>query len=231
MSERMEKTQAQLAQHHRDGERFAQMMKESFAGRFDDSFWEQWARWIEPVQSDNGAVMDLGAGPGMFLQALTERYPGIRAVGIECAPYMIEAAVELPPRAELVCEDLHDPKLPFDDNSVDAAMASVVLHEMDQPVRALQEVNRCLKPGGRMFILDWVRAPLDVYIRNQTDEAKVFDRATPVGELDDLFVHFVEHNRFSRDDLIWILNHTGFAVIDTELTKEGRYARIIAEKR
>ncbi len=231
MSERMQQTRQMLAAHHRDGERFAQMMKEGFERRFDEAFWQQWRQWIEPAYSDQPVVLDLGAGPGMFVQAVAERHPGLRAVGVECAPYMLEAAVPLPTGCEILAEDLHDPRLPFADGSVDAALSTVVLHEMKQPVRLLAELHRCLKPGGRFLLDDWVRAPLEVYIRAQTEEARVFAADTPVDELDDLFVHFIEHNRFSRDDLIYLLNHCGFAVLHSEISKEGRYARIVAERR
>ena len=230
MSERLDRTRELLARHHRDGERFAQMMKEGFANRFGEDFWAEWQHWVGPVLSEPPVVLDLGSGPGMFLQALAERYPGIRATGVECAPYMLEAAVQLPPGCRLVDEDLHEPHLPFDDGTVDAAMASVVIHEMNQPLRLLQETRRCLKPGGRLYILDWVRAPLEVYVRAQTEETRVFDPATPTDELDDLLVHFMEHNRFSREDLIYLLNHTGFAVLDSTVTREGRYARLVAER-
>ncbi len=230
-STRIEQTQSMLARHHRDGEHFAQLMKESFAGRFDESFWSAWGAWMEPAYSDNPVVLDLGAGPGLFLQALAERTPGIRALGVECAPYMLEAAGELPPGCELIVEDLHAPRLPLAAGEVDAVMASVVLHEMNQPVLALREVHRCLKPGGRIYIADWVRAPLEVYLRAQLEsDARVFDGSMDVEALDDTFVHFIEHNRFSREDLIYLLNRCGFAVLHSELLREGRYARIVAER-
>jgi len=231
MSERLQKTQAMLAKHHRDGERFAEMMKQGFANRFNEEFWTEWDHWITPIYSPQPVVLDLGAGPGMFIKALAERTPGMRTIGVECAPYMLEAAGELPAGVEIVTEDLHDPHLPLADNSVDAAMASVVLHEMSQPLRTLQEMQRCLKPGGRLYILDWVRAPLETYIHAQTEEARVFDRGTPVEELEDLFIHFIEHNRFSREDLIYMLNMSGFSVLHSRIMKEGRYAHIVAEKR
>ncbi|HEY0634779.1 MAG TPA: class I SAM-dependent methyltransferase [Gammaproteobacteria bacterium] len=227
---RLKQTQAMLARHHRDGARFAELMKQGFAERFNESFWSEWARWVEPVYSASPLVVDLGSGPGLFLKALAERTPGLRAIGVECAPYMLEAAVELPPGCEVLNEDLHDPHLPLADNSVDAVMASVVLHEMNQPLRALLEMQRILKPGGRFYILDWVRAPLEIYVRQQTEEARLFERTTPVAELEDLLVHFIEHNRFSREDLFYMLNHSGFAVLHSTLTKEGRYAQIVAEK-
>ncbi len=230
MSEAMQRTLAMLAKHHRDGERFAELMKQGFAERYDEAFWLDWAQWMEPVYGAPPVVMDLGTGPGLFLHALAERYPGMRAIGVECAPYMLDAQGELPAGCEMVSADLHDPRLPLSDGEADAALASVVLHEMNQPIRALQEVHRCLKPGGRLFILDWVRAPLETYIHAQTDEARVFDSTTPVEELDDLLVHFIEHNRFSREDLFYLLNMCGFSVIHSRLMKSGRYAQIIAQR-
>lgn len=231
MSDRLQQTQEMLAKHHRDGERFAELMKQTFADRFDDSFWAEWDKWISPVYSEQPVVLDLGTGPGLFLKALADYRPGIRAIGVECAPYMLQAMVELPPGCEVITEDLQDPKLPLADASVDAANCSVVLHEMHQPLRTLQEVHRCLKPGGRFYIHDWVRAPLEVYIRAQTDEAAVFNPETPLGELEDLFIHFIEHNRFCREDLIYMLNMSGFAVLHSTISKEGRFTHIVAEKR
>lgn len=231
MSEHIDQTEAMLARHHRDGKRFARLMKEGFADRFDETFWADWHQWIEPAYGEQPTVLDLGSGPGLFLKALAERTPGIHAIGVEYAPWMLEAMEPLPAGCEILREDLHDPHLPLTDGSVDAAAASLVLHEMAQPVRLLQEMQRCLKPGGRLLILDWVRAPLEIYVRNQTEEAQVFASETPVDQLDDLFTHFTEHNRFSREDLIWLLDKTGFAVLDSTVTREGRFARIVAEKR
>lgn len=231
MSERRQKTETTLAKHHRDGERFAQMMQDTFASRFDEHFWAAWTKWMEPVYSNPPVVLDLGAGPGMFIKALAARHPGIRAIGVEVAPYMLAAVGALPAGCEILTEDLHDPHLPLADGAVDVAFCSVVVHEMDQPVRLLKEVARVLRPGGRFYLIDWVRAPLEVYLRAQTEEAKVFGQEITTAELEDLFVHFVEHNRFSREDLIYLLNRTGFAVIDSEIGKEGRFARIVAERR
>lgn len=223
-------TQKMLAKHHRDGVAFAQIMKETYSNRFNDEFWEMWSEKIEPALPENPTVLDLGTGPGLFLKSLVDRYPGGRAIGVECAEYMIDAVEALPENAEIVMSDLHNPHLPLDDNSVDAAVASVVIHEMNQPVRALQEVFRCLKPGGRFYILDWVRTPLTQYLEAETDVASVFNQETPVETVDDLFVHFIEHNRFSADDLEYLLQQTGYKVIEKTLLKDGRHARLIAEK-
>ena len=44
--------------------------------------------------------------------------------------------------------------LPIDDGQLDVAMVALVLHHVPEPARALAEVDRVLKPGGRVMIVD-----------------------------------------------------------------------------
>ena len=230
MSNTLERTQAMLAKHHRDGQRFAQMMRESYPARYDEYFWQAWDKWMDPVIPESAVMMDLGSAIGLFITDLKRRYPDSLVYGVECAPYMLENMEPLPEGVEVLVEDLHDPHFPLEENSVDGVYCSVVLHEMHQPVKALMEVNRVLKPGGRFYLTDWVKAPLKDYITNQDDEVRVFSRDRPVDELDDLFIHFIEHNRFTREDMEYLLQMTDFKLIHSESTKEGRFARFVVEK-
>jgi len=229
MNNKLQQTQAMLTKHHRDGEAFVQLMKDTYAGRFNENFWALWNTRIVPVLGESPVILDLGTGPGTFLRDVHQRHPQARVIGVECAEYMLEAANNLPEGCEIITADLHDPHLPLTDNSVDVVIASVVLHEMHQPIRTLQEMRRCLKPSGIFYVMDWVRAPLAQYLTDS--ELAVFDRQTPVDALEDLFIHFIEHNRFSVDDLAFMLENTGFRVLEKTPLKEGRMARLVAEKK
>ena len=118
MSEKIHQTQAMLAKHHRDGEAFVQLMKDTYAGRFNDAFWTLWNEKIVPVLSESPVILDLGTGPGMFLKDVRARHPKARAIGVDCAEYMLEANTDLPEGCEIITADLHDPHLPSADNSV-----------------------------------------------------------------------------------------------------------------
>jgi len=224
MSEKLQQTREMLSSHHRDGEWFAQLMKDTYAGRFDEAFWRQWQQWMAPAMGESPLILDLGTGPGLFLKDIAQRYPTSRAVGVECAEYMLAAAEG----CELVEADLHDPHLPFAEGEVDVVMASVVLHEMHQPIRTLQEVYRCLKPGGRICIFDWVRVPLQQYL--ESEEQAVFDPSMSLEALEDTFIHFIEHNRFSADDISFMLQQCGFKVLHQEMLRNGQFTRLVAEK-
>ena len=230
MSVTEDNTRDMLAKHHRDGAWFAKLMIETYPDRFNDEFWSVWQELMTPAFGDAPTVLDLGSGPAMFIKDLIKRYPGTQAIGVECAAYMLDAMGDLPKAASVIDADLQDPTLPLADNSVDGVIASVVLHEMNQPIRSFKEIHRCLKPGGRFYILDWVRAPLSQYIAAESNETEVFGNEISVDELDELFVHFIEHNRFSQDDLAYMLEHTGYRLIDNTPLREGRFARLIAEK-
>ena len=229
MSDSVKATQDLLAKHHRDGEQFAEMMKQTHASRFGEEFWQWWEQAISARIGKPGVVLDLDTGPASFLLELNRHLPQAKLYGVECAEYMLAAIPEeLPDGCEILCADLHDPRLPLEDASVDVITASVVLHEMHQPVKTLLEAYRLLKPGGLFYILDWVRAPLERYLEDV--DFPVFAPETAAEQLEDLFVHFIEHNRFSSDDLTFMLRHAGFKVVECTPLVQGRQARLLAMK-
>jgi ArsR family transcriptional regulator len=98
-------------------------------------------------------VGDLGCGTGQVSVALAPFVT--RIIGVDSSAAMLQAArkrlqeyrnVELR-RGELEA-------LPIDDNMLDAATVMLVLHHVPEPARALTEVARTLKPGGRLILVD-----------------------------------------------------------------------------
>jgi len=224
----MQDTLTTLAEHHGDGENFRQLMIDTAAKRFDQGFWENWESWISPVLSESAQIADFGSGPGILLQNLRKRYPKARLIGVECAPWMLETTEKS--HYELIEHDLHQANMPIADNSLDAITAIFVLHEMTQPIQFLKSIHRCLKKGGRGLIVDWVRAPLEIYLANQASE-DIFANKNSHEELSNLFTHFTEHNRYSREDVAWMLQRIGFRVLENVPLQEGRFGRWVVEKK
>jgi SAM-dependent methyltransferase len=65
-----------------------------------------------------------------------------------CEPRTINVDMIDYKNVDVVC-DIHD--LPFQDNSIDAAMSIAVLEHVKDPAKVLAEVYRVLKPGGLIF--------------------------------------------------------------------------------
>jgi ArsR family transcriptional regulator len=98
-------------------------------------------------------VGDLGCGTGQLAATLAP-YVG-RVVAVDHSRAMLAAArARLPgvTNVELRQGDLE--ALPIADAELDAAVMSLVLHYVPEPVDALREVRRVLKPGGRLLVVD-----------------------------------------------------------------------------
>ena len=106
----------------------------------------------------SGDVLELGAGTGMNLShydtslaslVLTEPEPAMLR---RLQPKVLEQA----PLAQVVQASAED--LPFEDGSFDAVVSTLVLCGVDDQARALGEVRRVLRPGGRLLFIEHVRS-------------------------------------------------------------------------
>ena len=220
-----------LVKHHRNGDEFARLMQETADKRFDDGFWSLWEQWIEPVLKEHPKIADLGCGPGVLLKKLRARYPTAMLTGVEYAPYMLKALDNS--ENKVVIHDLHQTDLSIPDNSQDVMTFIHSLHELIYPTRALQSAHRCLKKGGRCLIIDWVRMPLKDYLAGSahmyTEEDIFSDKITHT-ELHDVFHHFTEHNRYSVEDIDWLLEKVGFTTLEKTEYHSKQFALWVVEK-
>jgi SAM-dependent methyltransferase len=97
-------------------------------------------------------VLDLGAGRGRFLIALTKR--GGNGVGLELNPAYIKEAQGLASEAgvRVVITEGVGEKLPFGNSEFTFANLSEVLEHVENPVKVLEELNRVLIKGGKAYV-------------------------------------------------------------------------------
>lgn len=99
-------------------------------------------------------VLDVGCGTGTLLYALSTSCPGTQLAGVDASPEMLAIARrKLGPSVEL--QVAWAESLPYPSESFDIVVSSSVFHYLHEPVLALQEWARVLKPSGRMVITDW----------------------------------------------------------------------------
>ena len=84
-------------------------------------------------------VLDVGCGLGKLLALLREK--GVRAVGLDASPAMLKAASGV-----RVFGDVR--MLPFPPNTFGGAAAMYMLYHLEEPVQAVAECHRVLRPGG-----------------------------------------------------------------------------------
>ena len=111
-------------------------------------------------------VLDLGCCAGQLGLELVRRQA--RVTGIDVSPAMIEIAkARLGDLASFDVGDLGE-SLPYEDASFDVAVASLVMHYIQDWVPVLHEVRRVLKPGGT-FVFSTHHPTMDWHLHSRDD--------------------------------------------------------------
>jgi SAM-dependent methyltransferase len=118
--------------------------------------------WLVPAGCE--VVVDLAAGTGLFTRALLGR--AVSVVAVEPDARMREVLAQRSPGVDV--REGWGEAMPLPDASADAVFVSTAWHWLD-PARAVPEIARVLRPGGRLGVIwtsrdrdqDWV-AQLDL---------------------------------------------------------------------
>lgn len=98
------------------------------------------------------AILVPGIGTGLDLPYLPA---GADYTGVDLTPAMLERARRrLPPQLSMQLETADIMALPYEDGRFDAVVMHLILAVVPNPIQALRETARVLKPGGRVLILD-----------------------------------------------------------------------------
>ena len=102
-------------------------------------------------------LLDVGCGPGTITADLARRIPAGAVVGIDRAPAVVADAraafaTSTHPTLHFEVGDVY--ALPFADATFDVVFAHQVLQHLADPVRALREMRRVLRPEGWLAVRD-----------------------------------------------------------------------------
>jgi ubiquinone/menaquinone biosynthesis C-methylase UbiE len=101
-------------------------------------------------------ALEVGCGPGFLTGALATLIPDGQAVGLDLSQEMIAVArtVVQPEHPNLCFELGSATELPFEDDSFDLLYSRLVYQHLADPVAALREARRVVRPGGTVCVLD-----------------------------------------------------------------------------
>lgn len=106
---------------------------------------------------ENDVVADLGAGVGYFSIPIAQKTNNtVYAIDIELEMLKMlkdNAAREHISNIQSLVSDLENIQL--EDKSVDKVIVAFVLHEVPDLDKAIQEIQRILKPHGKALIIEW----------------------------------------------------------------------------
>src|SRR5215813_12419305 len=115
----------------------------------------------------SGSVLEIGGGTGLNLPFYNGRVDSL--VMTEPEPAMLRRLQRKVNEHEPLAKVLRAPAedLPFEADSFDIVVSTLVLCGVDDQARALREVRRVLRPGGRLLFIEHVRSDDPQYARFQ----------------------------------------------------------------
>jgi SAM-dependent methyltransferase len=129
-------------------------------------------------------VADLGCGTGALAFDLS-RHVG-QVIGIDNTPAMLDAARQRTAVSDNI--DLREGELdslPIVDGECDAAMMVLVLTYLTDPVSALAEMARIIRPGGKAVIVDVMRHDREAFRREMGQQNMGYDPDEVCGLLEE----------------------------------------------
>ena len=119
------------------------------------------------LDSDH-VVADIGAGSGYFSFRIAKLVPDGNVMAVDIQPEMLQL-IEAQKRQDGVTNiqgvlgAIDDPNLPM--NSIDAAIMVDAYHEFSHPYEMIRGIYEALRPGGRIFLLEYRGEDASVPIR------------------------------------------------------------------
>jgi ubiquinone/menaquinone biosynthesis C-methylase UbiE len=128
-----------------------------------------WARvLLETVAPRAGdAVLDVATGPGTVArQAAMLAGPSGRVTGLDISAAMLAVGRSWPAEANAAPIEYVESSassMPLPDASFDTVYCQQGLQHMSDPLAALREMRRLLKPGGRIGVALWTKSPFGLF--------------------------------------------------------------------
>jgi SAM-dependent methyltransferase len=108
-------------------------------------------------------LLDVGCGTGALAAAAVSRWPEVVVDAVDASAGMLAIAerergvLDARAGARIRLQQGHADGLPFEDATFDVAVTAFVLQLVPSRIRALREIRRVLRPGGRLAYVTWLR--------------------------------------------------------------------------
>ena len=212
-----------------DSVTFCQRMTQSYENRIPADVRAIIAEEAIAPLGETPHVVDLGCGPGLWLRDVAALRPDATLTGYDRDAQMLDAARGLGlKRAKWRSADVIAPDFALKPNSCDVVAMHFFLHFIADPRHILATIHDALRPGGAYVMTGWVRSSIADFHAFWSQTRAVMESGSPdAGRPNDpeafCFQRFAEFNRYTLDDVRWLLDRHGFAV-----RRDGIYTKNFA---
>ncbi len=136
---------------------------DQLAAIYDQRWQDYMARTLTFLQgwaqlAPQASVLDVACGTGALEVLLLGDAPTRSITGVDLSSQMLAvAAAKCDQYANVNFQPASAESLPFANASFDAVISANAFHYFPQPVAALSEMCRVLKPSGNVVLLDWCK--------------------------------------------------------------------------
>lgn len=167
-------------------------------GLYQKKGWHQYVKNIEWYKPEKGKILDIGCGPGWFLDCAKDR--GWEPYGIDYSNFFVENVKKL----GITVYQGDFKKVKFEDNSFDVITAFDVIEHLKEPCELLRYIHKKLKSDGLLVLATADSGSLCAKLY-----ASRWRQIVPIGHL----------FYFSKNTMTALLKKNGFKVVKISDTR------------
>lgn len=169
------------------------------------------------INSNINNIIDLGAGTGLELISLYEKYPNVHTKAIDISQKMLDKIKErsFSHNVELICDDLFCADYGKDN---DAVISTSALHHFlyEEKIKLYKKIFECLKDNGEFINCD------KIVFSDEEEKTCINNNDNKVNVHNDI--------PLTIDHELEILNMVGFKNIEVKETDQDNYRLFLARK-
>jgi SAM-dependent methyltransferase len=148
-----------------------------------DRYMGRYSRVLSPRLADFASIepgsraLDVGCGPGALTAELASRLGAGSVIAADPSESFVAACGERVPGVDVRVAPAES--LPWPDDSVDAALAQLVMNFLENPAAGLTEMRRLVRPGGVVAACTWDYSDGMRMLRTFWDAALALDPEAP----------------------------------------------------
>ncbi len=186
------------------------------ARRYSADQYKEWAEQIARRIRNGDTVLEIAPGPG-YLSIELAKLRRCTIIGLDISATFVSLAQKNAKNAgaEVDFRKGNVSSIPFENAMFDFIMCTSAFKNFKEPVAALNEMNRVLKPNGRAWIVD-MKHNLSNGTINDYVENKMKIKSTAAFYMKFMFKYFLQHRAYTKEQFKEFIAKTNFRRSDIQ---------------
>jgi ubiquinone/menaquinone biosynthesis C-methylase UbiE len=184
------------------------------------------ARRVAAELARESRVIEVAPGPGFFAIELS-RLGNFQITGLDISSTFVDIARRNAAEAGVTIDFRRGnaSKMPFETDSFDFLLCRAAFKNFSEPVEAVREMNRVLKPGGRLLLIDLRRDASREDINREVDGMKLSRTSAVITKL--TFRFMLLKRAYTPDEFEGMFAQAPFRSVAVERTSVGVEVRAV----